>query len=55
MEYFIMRMGQNMKDIGKTTWNKVSLFIQIKMEIFNWYCLKKIEWSDKIIQQQLKN
>lgn len=34
MEYFIMRMGLNMKAIGKTIWNKDMLFILIKMVKF---------------------
>lgn len=34
MEYFIMRMGLNMKAIGKIIWNKDMLFILIKMVKF---------------------
>lgn len=50
MEYFIMQMDLNMKDIGKITWSKDTLFIQIKMDKLNLYSSKKTEWFVKIIQ-----
>lgn len=55
MESFIMPMDQSMKDIGKITWSKDTLFIQMKTDKHSLFSSKKTGWFVKIIPHQLKS